>query len=80
MSVLLLPLLIADWVTRPMNFDIEKGGSYSQPERTVTGPQKLRFEQLMQDVKADLKHDIANEIQDATAKLNAQQDAALGQM
>lgn len=68
-------------VTRPINFDIEKGSGCSQPERTVTGPQKLRFEQLMQDVKADLKHDLkhdlALEIQEATAKLNAQQEVTL---
>ena len=68
-------------VTRPMNFDIEKGSGCSQSERSVTGPQKLRFEQLMQDVKADLKHDLkhdlAKEIHDATSKLNTQQEVAL---
>lgn len=52
-----------------MNFDIEKVVVPCNGERVVFGLHTLRLGQLVQDVKADLKHDLAQEAKFAVAKL-----------
>ena len=65
----------ADWrlVAKSLNFEIQKGVVPCNGERAVSGLHKLRLDQLVQDVKAALKHDLAQEAKFALSKLAFQQ-------